>query len=174
MSEKICQNLPRRPSSPPPKSEKRPWSRPTPPREPSRSPPRMPRERLQMPPAAQEGAESLPEPPAGRPRGHFGTFSAPFRQVLEPFGNTFPALFLPLPLASGVGLCVCLVVGVLLSASPRAASGAFYSVFLFAPFWCPIQRQKRQRNNERTRARVCSAGPQTWVGGTPEGFTIYI
>ena len=89
MSEKVCQNLPRRPSGPPPKSEKRPWSRPTPPREPSRSPPRMPRERLQMPPAAQEGAESLPEPPAGRPRGHFGTFSAPFRPVWVPFLSLF-------------------------------------------------------------------------------------
>ena len=55
-----------------------------------------------------------------------------------------------------------------------AASGAFSSAFLFATFWCPIQRQKRQRNNERTRARVCSAGPQTWVGGTPEGYTILI
>ena len=74
---------------PPPKSENRSWSRPRPPRELSRSRPRAPRERLQRPPGAQEGAESLPEPPAGRPRGHFGTFSAPFRPVLEPFGSFF-------------------------------------------------------------------------------------
>ena len=35
------------------------------------------------------GAESLPEPPAGRPSGHFGTFSAPFRPVWVPFLSLF-------------------------------------------------------------------------------------
>ena len=89
MSEKVCQELPRRPSCPPPKSENRPWSRPRPPQEPSRSRPRAPRERLQRPSAAQEGAKSLPEAPAGRPRGHFGTFSAPFRPVWVPFLSLF-------------------------------------------------------------------------------------
>ena len=122
MSEKVCQELPRRPSCPPPKSENRPWSRPRPPQEPSRSRPRAPRERLQRPSAAQEGAKSLPEPPVGRPGGHFGTFSAPFRPLLEPFGHNCRALSRPLALR-----LVLAFVSVLLL--------AFYSLRCF---WCVL------------------------------------
>ena len=167
MSEKVCQELPRRPSCPPPKSENRPWSRPRPPQEPSRSRPRAPRERLQRPPAAQEGAKSLPEPPVGRPGGHFGTFSAPFRPLWEPFGHNCRALSRPLALASGVGLCVCLAVGVLLFALLLVRSLRLSCSLLFgAP-----SSAKKDSDTTSERARDSAAQvPRLGSAGLPKGI----
>ena len=129
----------------------------------------MPRERLQMPPAAQEGAESLPEPPAGRPRGHFGTFSAPFPPVWVPFLSfvgSFLALVLRLFSDASSGLlfssfvsssasCAALAVLRVSAKNDDPLKGfLFFSDVLVSPsFWgSGIRPESRNHRNEEFQA----------------------